>query len=44
MRGTHQGAFMGVVPTGKAATFTGIWLARLSEGKLAKQWVSFEDE
>jgi hypothetical protein len=42
MRGTHQGAFMGVAPTGKAVTFTGIWLARLSEGKLAEQWVGFD--
>jgi predicted ester cyclase len=36
MRGTHRGAFMGIAATGKAVTFTGIWLARLSEGKLAE--------
>ncbi len=42
MRGTHQGEFMGIGPTGKAITFTGIWFARLSDGRLQEQWVSFD--
>jgi len=42
MRGTHQGEFMGIAPTGKAVTFTGMWLARLSDGRLDEQWVSFD--
>jgi predicted ester cyclase len=42
MRGTHRGAFMGVAPTGRDMSFIGIWLARLREGKLAEQWVSFD--
>ena len=42
MRGTHQGEFMGIGPTGKAVTFGGIWLARLSGGKLEEQWVYFD--
>jgi ketosteroid isomerase-like protein len=42
MRGTHRGPFMGIAPTGKAVTFTGIWLAHLREGKIAEQWVSFD--
>jgi hypothetical protein len=42
MRGTHQGEFMGIAPTGKRVTFTGIWFARLKGGRLQEQWVSFD--
>ena len=42
MRGTHQGEFMGFGPTGRAVTFSGIWLARLNGGRLQEQWVSFD--
>jgi hypothetical protein len=42
MRGTHRSEFMGIAPTGKVITFTGIWLARLNGGKLQEQWVSFD--
>jgi hypothetical protein len=42
MRGTHQGEFMGIAPTGRAVTFTGIWFARLNNGRLHEQWVSFD--
>ena len=42
LRGTHRGAFIGVAPTGKEASFTGIWLAHLRGGKLAEQWVCFD--
>jgi ketosteroid isomerase-like protein len=42
MRATHQGAFMGIDPTGRRVSFTGIWLARLDDGKLQEQWVSFD--
>ena len=42
MQGTHQGEFMGIGPTGQAVTFGGIWLARLSGGKLEEQWVYFD--
>jgi predicted ester cyclase len=42
MRGTHQGGFMGVGPTGTEVTFGGIWLARLRGGKLEEQWVYFD--
>jgi predicted ester cyclase len=33
---------MGIGPTGRAVTFTGIWLARLNDGRLHEQWVSFD--
>ncbi len=42
LRGTHKGEFMGVAPTGKKVAFSGVWLARLSNGKLKEQWVYFD--
>jgi ketosteroid isomerase-like protein len=42
MRGTHQGEFMGIAPTGKEITFAGVWLAHLKGGKLKEQWVYFD--
>ena len=42
MRGCHRNEFMGIQPTGAVATFTRIWLARLSGGKLREQWVGFD--
>src|SRR5437870_357284 len=37
-RGTQQGEFQGIPPTGKAVTFTSIDLARLRDGQLVEQW------
>lgn len=37
-RGTHQGEFRGVSPTGKAMTYTGIVILRLVEGRLVDYW------
>ena len=42
MRGTHRDAFMGIAPTGKAESFSGVWLAHLEGGKLVEQWVFFD--
>lgn len=36
--GTHQGALLGVPPTGKAATVWGFWLHRLVDGKIVESW------
>ena len=33
MRATHQGEFMGIPPTGKVVTMTGIYIARIAGGK-----------
>ncbi|MBV7328571.1 ester cyclase [Chloroflexi bacterium TSY] len=33
---------MGIAPTGKPITFSGIWLAHLTNGKLKEQWVYFD--
>ena len=42
LRGTHQGEFMGIAPTGKAVTAGGVWLSHLSNVKLKEQWVYFD--
>jgi steroid delta-isomerase-like uncharacterized protein len=39
-RGTHQGEYMGVPPTGKSVSYTGITLYELREGKIARVWVA----
>ncbi len=35
-RGTHEGEFMGVAPTGKRVEFEGISTVRIGEGKIAE--------
>ena len=37
-RGTHQGAFMGIPPTGKQITVAGINIFRVANGKLVEHW------
>jgi steroid delta-isomerase-like uncharacterized protein len=37
-RGTHKGEFMGLPPTGKAITMTGIEIFRIKEGKIVELW------
>jgi steroid delta-isomerase-like uncharacterized protein len=39
VRGTHQGAFMGVPATGRQVAVEVIETYRLTEGKIAEQWV-----
>ena len=41
-RATHKGEFMGVAASGKAVTFSGIFIDRLTGGKIAEQWVVFD--
>jgi steroid delta-isomerase-like uncharacterized protein len=38
MRGTHQGPFAGLLPTGKSFTITGIEMHRFADGKLVQLW------
>jgi steroid delta-isomerase-like uncharacterized protein len=42
-RGTHQGDFMGVAPTGKHVTFTGMRLFRIAENKIVESWVNIDE-
>jgi steroid delta-isomerase-like uncharacterized protein len=36
--GTHRGEFMGVAPTGKQITLTGLCLDRIVNGKIVEEW------
>jgi len=36
--GTHKGEFMGVAPTGKQVTMTGISISRIVGGKIVEEW------
>ena len=38
MRGTHTGSFMGILATGKHVEFTGMYIARISNGKIVEHW------
>jgi steroid delta-isomerase-like uncharacterized protein len=38
-RGTHRGAFLGLAPTGRAVTGSGIGLFRIADGRLAEDFV-----
>jgi steroid delta-isomerase-like uncharacterized protein len=41
-RGTHQGTFQGIPPTGKYVTFTGSDFFRFVGGKIAEQWADLD--
>ena len=36
LRGTHQGTFQGIPPTGKQVTITGIQILRIADGKIVE--------
>ena len=38
MTGTHTGEFMGIPPTMKQISFTGIYMVRIANGKIAEHW------
>ena len=42
LQGTHRGAFMGVGPTGKPVSVTGIAIYRLADGKIVEYWGNFD--
>jgi predicted ester cyclase len=37
-RGTHQGTFMGIPPTGRQVSYEVIDIARIADGKLVEHW------
>jgi steroid delta-isomerase-like uncharacterized protein len=41
-RGTHRGEFLGIPPTGKATTTTGIDIFRVEGGRLAELWQNWD--
>jgi steroid delta-isomerase-like uncharacterized protein len=38
LRGTHQGAFQGIPPTGETVSATGMTIFRIADGKLIEGW------
>jgi len=40
--GTHQGELMGIPPSGKQATVTGMQINRITNGKIAETWVNWD--
>ena len=39
IRGTHQGEFMGIPPTGRTFTSSGIIIYRIADGKIVQHWM-----
>jgi steroid delta-isomerase-like uncharacterized protein len=39
MHGTHTGTYMGIEPSGKSVTFSGISINRIVGSRIAEQWV-----
>jgi steroid delta-isomerase-like uncharacterized protein len=39
---THKGTFLGVAPTGRTATITGISLQRFEDGKIVEGWDNWD--
>ncbi len=40
--GTHRGELMGIAPTGKQITVTGINIERIANGKLVEGWSNYD--
>jgi steroid delta-isomerase-like uncharacterized protein len=38
MTGTHTGEFIGIPATGRQVSFTGIYIARIANGKIVEHW------
>lgn len=42
VNGTHNGEFMGIPPTGKQGTITGVDIFRIVSGKVVERWGSYD--
>lgn len=42
-RGTHEGEFQGIAPTGKQVTITGITIQRIAGGRIVEGWTNRDD-
>jgi len=40
--GTHKGDLMGIAPTNKRATVTGVDIGRFQDGKVVEAWASYD--
>ncbi|MGZ4919919.1 MAG: ester cyclase [Halobacteriota archaeon] len=40
--GTHRGEMMGIPPTGKQVTYTGIGIDKVVDGTIAEMWLNFD--
>jgi predicted ester cyclase len=40
--GTHTETFMGMAPTGKKATITGMTITRIENGKMVEAWTAWD--
>ena len=40
---THRGEFMGVAPTGKQVTVTGLTINRILNGKIVEEWAEWDN-
>ena len=43
LTGTHKGEFLGIAPTGKQITNTGITIVRMVDGKFVEGWQNGDD-
>src|SRR5688500_2990738 len=43
IRGTHQAPLMGIPPTGKVVTLTGITVVRFKAGKIIERWTQLSE-
>lgn len=41
-RGTHRGTFLGVAPTGRAISYSGIDINRVRNGRIIESWVNYD--
>jgi predicted ester cyclase len=41
-RGTHKGEWMGIAPTGKQVTVTGILIYRIAGDKIVEEWLQYD--
>ena len=41
-RGTHQGPFQGIPPTGKHVMVTGVGINRFANGKVVENWTNMD--
>lgn len=41
-RGTHQGELMGVPPSGKTMSISGITIGRIVDGKIQEEWTNWD--